>query len=290
LALPVFLATGLFAAQEESEQVYRETTVAMEEEGYHHYLDSYVKYMPSRSVKAMPGEVEIIEADSEYSFAFKLFEQLPIKLSVEEKYYGINDTVGVSLPAHLTGLITDLETTLPFFWDNVYFRLGVSPSFLNDDWGVDSSSFRIPSRYYWVYKYSPKLMLLVGVAVYPEFEDEVLPILGFIYKPNDKWAFNIIPDRPNISYFLNEKITLFGEGGGTINEEFEVKRNSERGRVLRYKETHIGGGINYKFNRNIEATLSGGGMFGRSLRYADDQGKVVPRNGFYSEVRLQIKI
>jgi hypothetical protein len=238
----------------------------------------------------MPGKVEIIDSDIQHSYAFKLFDKLPLKFSVEGKYYGINDTVYVPLPAKLTGVVWDFETALPLFFENTYIRFGVSPSYLNDDWSFNSSSFRIPSRYYVIYMPDSKLTLLVGVAVYPEYEDEALPILGLIYRPNDKWAINILPNRPNISYFLNDKITLFGEGGGSLNEEFEVTRNNEKGRVLRYKETHVGCGIKYKFNDFAQSSLQVGGMFGRSLRYADDQGKVNIRNGFYSEFRLEVKI
>ncbi len=284
----LFSFTYLFAAGQEGKQVARETEEVRWY--YNNSVDSYVRYMPSRSVKSMDGKVEIIEADFEYSYEFKLFGQLPIRLSIEDKHYNINKSVPVDLPAHLTGLTFDFETTLPFFFENTYLRLGASPSSLSENYSFSSSAFRIPSRYYLVYKPDEKLILIAGVAVYPDFEDTVLPILGFIYRPNDKWLFNIIPDRPGISYFLNDKITLFGEGGGSTNEEFEVERNGEKGRVLRYKETHIGAGIKYKVNKYIEASAQAGGMFGRSLRYADDQGKVNIHNGLYTEFRMEIKI
>lgn len=286
LLLNIISPAYLFAA-EEARQVYKETT---EDPDYQYNMDTYVRYMPSRSVKSMSGKVEIIESDSQHSYAFKLFDRLPIKLSVEGKYYGINDTVYVPLPAKLTSMVWDFETALPLFFKDTYVRFGVSPSYLSDNWDFDSSNFRIPSRCYVIYMPDPKITLLAGVAIYPEYEDEVLPILGLIYRPNDKWALNLLPNRPNISYFLNDKITIFGEGGGSVNEEFEVKRRNQNGVVLRYKETHAGCGIKYKFNDNIQTSLQAGGIFGRSLQYADGEGKVVIREGFYSEFRLELKI
>lgn len=284
----LFSFNFLFAAGEEGRQVARE--IGEPRWYYNNSVDTYARYMPSRTVKSMSGKVEIIETNFQYSYEFKLFDQLPIKLSLEDSQYNINESVPVDLPAHLTGVTFDFETTLPFFFENTYFRLGASPSSLSENYTFNSSAFRMPSRYYLVYKPDEKLVLIAGVAVYPDFEDTVLPILGFIYKPNDKWLFNIIPDRPAILYFFNDKITLFGEGGGSSNEEFEVERNGEKGRVLRYKEMHVGAGIKYKINKYIEASAQAGGMFGRSLRYADDTGKVNIHNGLYTEFRMEIKI
>lgn len=44
-------------------------------------LDSYFQFMPSRKVDAMSGKVGIMDTDSEYSYEFKAFDKLPIKLS-----------------------------------------------------------------------------------------------------------------------------------------------------------------------------------------------------------------
>lgn len=254
-------------------------------------IDSYFRYMPSRSVDAQSGKVEILEGDTEYSYEFKAFDKLPLKLSLDNKYIGIENTTSVKLPAHLVGLTTDIETTFPFFnVDKTYLCLGMSPSFYGDDWSFRSSGFRLPSRAYLIHQPTDKWTFLAGVAFYPDFENEVLPILGFIYKPNDKLTFKITPKRPNINYILNDKITLFAEGGSTFGE-FEVNKDNLKNVVLRYRETHLGAGIKYKVNKFIESSLSCGGIFGRSLKYRDDSlGKVDIKNGVYTELRLEIKI
>jgi len=254
-------------------------------------LDSYVRYAPGCNIKSTSGKVEFIESGNTYNYGFKAFGKLPVKLSLEEKYIGIENTLtNVELPAHLVGLSAGIETTLPFFRvKNTYLRLGVNPSFYTDDGEFKSSAFRIPSYYYLIYRPHPQWTFLSGIAVYPDFEDEVLPILGFIYKPNDKLAFNIIPRRPNITYALNEKVSLFAEGGLALNSEFEVKRDNSENVVLSYKETHLGTGLKFKLNKYIQASLSAGGMFNRRLKYRDNQGKVDIKDGLYTEFRVEIK-
>ncbi len=253
-------------------------------------IDSYFRYMPFRSVDAMEGKVEIVEADSEYSYELKLFGKLPVKFSLDNKYIGIEDSVtNVELPAHLVGLTTDIEATLSFFnFDQTYLRIGLSPSFYGDDWDFETSAFRLLSRFLILYIPNAKWTFLAGVAVYPDFENEALPVLGFVYKPNDKLAFNIIPPRPNITYLLNDQVTLFGEGGGSLNSEFEVTRNDKKNVVLRYKEMHLGAGIKLKLNKFIQSSLSFGSVFNRSLKYRDNQGKVEIKNGLYGEFRTEI--
>jgi hypothetical protein len=256
-----------------------------------HQIDSYVRFIPSRSVDAMSGKVGLIESGAEYSYEFRAFDKLPIKLSLDNNYISIENSLdSVELPAHLVGLTTDMEATLPFFhFNETYLRIGISPSFYGDDWDFPSSSFRIPQRYFLVYQPDSKWTFLYGLAVYPDFENEVLPVLGFIYKPNDKLVFNIIPKRPNITYFINERMSLFAEGGTSLNSEFEVTRDNTKNVVLRYKETRLGGGIKFKFNQYIQSSISAGGIFNRCLKYRDDQGKVNIKDGLYAEFRIEIK-
>ena len=130
---------------------------------------------------------------------------------------------------------------------------------------------------------------MAGVAFYPEFKYDIFPILGFIYKPNDKLSFNLTPDRPNISYILNSRITLFLEGSSAF-DEYEVDKDNLENVVLRYREIHLGTGIKYKVNKFIQSSLSVGGMFNRYLEYKDSLGKVDIKDGVYTEFRLEIKI
>lgn len=262
----------------------------IESEGKIISIDSYLRYIPSRGVDAQSGKTGVTESDTECSYEFKVFDRLPVKFSLDNKYLGIENTTGVELPAHLVGLTMDIETALPFLnLNKTYLRLGISPSFYGEDWDFSTSSFRIPVRSLLIYKPNSQWTFLGGIAIYPDFENEVLPILGFIYKPNDKLTFNLIPKRPGISYLINDRITLFAEGGSSL-DEFEVTRDNFKNVVLRYKEMHLGGGVKYKVNQFIQGSIQAGGMFNRSLKYRDNQGKVKIKDGLYTEFRIEIKM
>ncbi|MCM8789857.1 MAG: hypothetical protein NC916_02400 [Candidatus Omnitrophica bacterium] len=253
-------------------------------------IDSFIRYIPQRDAETMSGEIAIVEADSEYSDEFLVCDKLPLKFSLAQGYIGIENSTAVELPAHLASLSTDFETTLPFFRiQNTYIRFGLSPSFFGDDYSFDTLDFRLPFRSFIIYLADDKLTLLAGVAVYPDFEREVYPILGFIYKANDKLTFNIVPKKPNISCKLNDKVTAFAEGGASFTE-YEVKKDDLESAVLRYRELHLGGGVKYKFNEFIQGSVSLGRIFNRSLKYRDSLGKVNIKDGAYVELRLEIRI
>ena len=252
--------------------------------------ESYFSYMPSRKTEATAGRIEVMKAGSEISYEFKAFEKLPIEISLENKHIGIENSSPLELPAHLTELVTDIETTLPAFaLKNTYIRFGVSPSFYSDGWDFPASSFRIPSRVYVAYLPNSKLILVAGVAVVPEAESSVFPILGVIFKPNDRLSFNLIPDNPNISYVLNEKVTVFGAFGGSFGE-YEVEKEDLKNAMLQYRELRAGGGVTYRLNKFIEGSLSVGGVFNRYLKYRDSLGKVNIKNGVYTQFGLKIEL
>ncbi len=257
---------------------------------FKHEFESYARFMPASKVKHMPGKLEIVNSEAEYSLEVKLFGQLPIQFSIDQKYIGVDNTTSIDFPAHLLGLTFDVETTLPFFtFQNTYFRFGVSPSFYTDQWSYPTSAFRVPSRYFLIYQPDGKWTFIAGVAVYPDYKDEVGPILGFIYKPSEKLIFNIIPTRPTITYNLNDTVSIFAEGGFS-SDEFEVTRNNIKGVVLMYDDAFAGGGLGLKLGKYVQASLSAGGVFGRSLKYRDKRGKANIKDGMYSEFRVDINI
>ncbi|MFA5355806.1 MAG: hypothetical protein WC301_00135 [Candidatus Omnitrophota bacterium] len=274
LSLPVYLSA-------EEEEAKKDITCDME---------VGARYEPSRGAKAQAGDVEIVKTEATFNYNLKAFGKLPVKLYLYNKYTGIDNTVtDVRLPSRLIELATGIETTLPFFdFDKTYFRIGLEPSFYSDSWEFTSSNFRIPSRFYAIYMPDPKWVFLCGLAVFPDTQTPFFPVLGFIYKPNDRLTFHIAPKRPNITYKLTDKISVFTEGSFSLNNEYEVKYDDTRTAVLRYYESYFGGGVGYKFNKYIQATLSVGGNFRRRLTYNDSLGKINIKDGLYTQLRVTI--
>ena len=253
-------------------------------------MDTYFKYIPSRKDKAASGSISIVQSAAEYSYDLKIKDTLPLQLGVEAKYTGINNSTKLKLPSSLTLAAFGAEVTLPFFTikDN-YFRINIAPSLFGSKWNFRASSFRLLQQYFIISQPNEYLTLLLGVAVFPDFEDKVLPLLGFIWEPNDKISFNIIPKNPNITYFLNERFGFFLEGDIDLGE-YEVDRGEEKNLVLKYSQATTGVGFQYNINKNSQFLFSTGGVFSRYLEYRDGFGKASIKNGAYIHCQFQVRI
>jgi len=274
--------------RQQLEKVVTEVPPAKEE--LIHELDSYARYMPKAGVKSMAGGVEIFETASEYSYDTKIADKLPVEFTLDTKYVGIDNSTQVKLPASLTKLAAGAEFTLPFFrLKDTYLRFYFNPSLLGSQWHFRSANFRIPMQYYIINQFNDKLIFIAGVQFEPEFEDSLWPLLGFIYKPNEKLTFNIIPENPNITYSLTKKIDIFLEGDNT-DDEYVVDTGELKNKVLRYRELHYGAGLTYKMNKFIQASFSGGLVCNRFIKYRSDYGKVNIKDGPYINLRVDILV
>ncbi len=253
-------------------------------------LDALIRFMPSRGAKSQSGSVGLMVADSEYNYQLKAFGKLPVQLGVATQYIGINNSTSVALPAHLTTVSFGGNVTFPFFnLNKAYLRLEAAPSFYTDDWRINSKTFRIPINIFGIYQPDDVWTFILGVHVFPSgvLNSKVGPIAGLIYKPNDNLIFNIVPPKPNILYMVNKKLGVFGEFGMT-DEQFLVTKDGQKNVVLLYNENRVGTGVLYKFNKFMESTFSVGAVFNGYLKYKESLGKVVLKNGLYTEVRTEL--
>jgi hypothetical protein len=180
------------------------------------------------------------------------------------------------------------QVTMPFLnLNNTYVRLKAEPTFNSDDWNVRSKSLHIASQAFLIYQPVEQWIFVLGIGVNPGYEDTFYPIGGFIYKPNDKLLFNIIPASPTVVYNLSDNLSVFLEGG-LSGGEYKVYKDGYKSATLQYNEFHGGAGIKLKVNEYIEASLTGGRTFNRYLQYRDSLGKVGLKNDYYSEFRVEI--
>ncbi|MBU1125479.1 MAG: hypothetical protein KKC84_05605, partial [Candidatus Omnitrophica bacterium] len=202
------------------------------EEGW--IVDSYFRHMPSSKIKEGSGRIEVMEVSSGVAYSFKAFAQFPVEVSLENNYISLEDSIHMELPAHLVSLKAGIETTLPFLGlDSTYLRFGVIPGVYGDDWNFDTSDFRISAQTYAIYIPDEQWTFILGVGISSDSDPECYPIGGLIYTPNDRLIVRLVPDRPGISYRLNDKLTVFTEGGWS-RTEYDVKEATHKKAALNY--------------------------------------------------------
>lgn len=249
-------------------------------------FENTVRYMPDTDADGMSGSVAITEAMSECRYTVKAGGVLPVTFALAHGYAGIENSSPLELPSHLVALKTDIETTFPFLsFENTYLRVGVGPSFFADSWSFATSDFRITSRAVLIHKRGERWVYIAGLAFYPDYETEVFPVFGFIYRPSDRLSVNLTPRSPRVLYDVSDRLSLFIEGG-TSGGEYEVKKGDLKSAVLKYTNLRAGTGATYRISRTVAASFSCGGVFNRTFKYRDSLGKVNLKDGMYVEARL----
>ena len=246
------------------------------------------RHIYSSDIEATDDDIDITATKFDLTYKFKVAGELPVDISLGVGHKDINADTSVDLPSRLESRRLGLSTKfpVPFVSDDRFFMgIDILPTLNTDSWDWKSGAFRIPFRSYLIFKESDDFILVCGVTVRPEYEREVIPLIGLIYRPNDRLAFNLASDDPNISYKLTDA-TLLRWDFQYAFDEYEVTRGAQEGVVLQYQEISSGFGIEHQFNEVFKGIVSVGGVFNRQLGYKDDVGKVAPETGFYTSARL----
>lgn len=246
------------------------------------------RHIYSSDIEATDDDIDITSTKFDLTYKFKVAGELPVDISLDVGHKDINADTSVDLPSHLGSRRLGLSTKFPapFVSDDRFFMgIDILPTLNTDNWDWKSGAFRIPFRGYLIFKESDDFILVGGVTVRPEYEREVIPLIGLIYRPNDRLAFNLASDDPNISYKLTDATLLRWEFQYAF-DEYEVTRGAQEGVILQYQEISSGFGVEHQLNETFKGIVSAGGVFNRQLEYKDGVGKVAPDAGFYTSARL----
>lgn len=283
LVISASLALGLFS--------WADADSAGEEgqEERHHTVTFSTRTMPSSDIESQDGDIDIVETAFGWEYEFKAFDKMPVELSIDAGVINLdNDGISVELPAHLKSRSLGLGVKLPApFLDEEHFFTGweIYPTMNTEGDTFDGGAFRMPMRAYLIYRRDENFILIGGVTVRPDYDTTVLPVLGLIYKPNDRLSFNLASDDPHIAYELTDKARLRWDFDYTF-EEYEVNRGDSEDVVLKFQDASTGIGIECDYMEYVKAGISVGYVFNRRLEYEDGEGKVLPEGDVY--VRAQI--
>jgi len=249
------------------------------------------RYLMNSDVSNMDGEIEVTESKFSLKHKDKISGQLPFDINLNVKHIDINEDLAVDLPSHLEYRSIGVSTKFPapcVDSDEFFVGVDVDMRMNTDDWDWETSAVRIPFRAYLIYKPEEKFVFVCGVAVRPDYDATVLPIVGMIYKPDDRWSFNFASSEPSVTYKVDDKLTAVMEFDYAL-DEYEVSRGLDRGVVLKYRQASTGFGLQYEMAEDVTGLFSVGGVFGRRLEYEDDNGKVEPDAAVYLKAKLEAK-
>lgn len=242
-------------------------------------------------VEHMSGEVSVNQTDLDVKYETKAFGKLPISVWFDYKHLDINENIPVDLPASLQGRRFGVGTKfpVPFVSDDKYFlAMDVMPSWYSDDSSLTRSAFRLPFRTYLIYKPGETFVFIAGAQIDVDADTPVVPVIGFNYQPDDRLGINLASTEPTVTYKLDNHWAVFAEYDAKL-DEYVVTGAGQKGAVLKVREAAFGGGLKFRIEEWLDASLSTGLNMLRQFAYRDNVGKADVNSAPYIKARLSMK-
>jgi hypothetical protein len=119
------------------------------------------------------------------------------------------------------------------------------------------------------YNSSEKWTLLAGLIYQQGYRSlPVFPIIGAIYRPDDRWIFSLAAPRPGVTYLAGNGSRLYA-GGEMFGGEFQLHEPALGARVIRYRDFRIVGGAQFPLGASFKADFSAGYAFSRRFVFYD---------------------
>ena len=249
------------------------------------------RYTFESHVDHMSGTVSVNQSDLDVKYEAKAFGKLPVSVWLDYKHLDINENIPVDLPPSLYGRRFGVGTKFPVpfvSFDKYFMAVDVMPSWYSDNTVFTRSSFRLPVRTYLIYKPSETFVFIAGAQVDTEADSPVFPVIGFNYQPNDRLDFQLASTEPTITYKLNDHWAVYMEYDAKL-DEYMLTHADQKDRVLKVREAAVGGGLKFRIDTRLEASLVAGLNTWRRFSYSDEVGKVDVNSAPYIKARFSVR-
>ncbi len=208
------------------------------------------------------GDQDAIQNFFSYSHRILLKGNLYLHLGIEYTRFDFS-TTGAPVPRHLQGAAGVIG--IDYMHENdVGAFIQVKPGFYTEN-NFDSASFDAPITLGRIFVLkTDHLYLFTGInASFLRGQFPVIPIVGLIWMPDDKWKVLGILPEPRVIYSPNDKWD-FWAGGELVGGSFRTDRNSAivpaklNGAEVDYSEYRVGGGLIFSPCNNVSIDLGGG--------------------------------
>ena len=166
------------------------------------------------------------------------------------------------------------------YWEpknNPWFaQLRLEPGMYTDGSDIDGEDYQSRGLAALGYKFSPTFRVLAGAYYTETFgESSIIPAVGLVWNPSDKFTLHIAPPEPRLSYFPTRDWALHfkvAPAGGSWNLDLETSETVDQ---LVYTNFRVGAGVERRIYKNFWATLWAGSNVFQSLEFQDENERTV---------------
>jgi hypothetical protein len=189
----------------------------------------------------------------------------------------LDGPAGLDIPPQLHDIYTEFRW-MPKFGERFRADIAVQPGYSSDWDGSSVRAVRITGHGSGIYDWTPTFQLVLGCAYLDRPDIELLPIAGFIWKPDPGVEYRLVFPMPKIAYrvffdsytfpmgnrWTSETwIYLAGElGGGT----WAIRHSDGSSDLMSYSDWRVYLGMETRTIVGISSQIEIGYVFGRYIR------------------------
>lgn len=221
-------------------------------------------------------DLGITELDAALEFGANLFEG---NLLVSPRF-GMNWLTGptsTDMPGQLYDLRLDV-TWAAEVSDQFRYKLQVSPGTYTDFRG-DTQSVRMVGSAIGYFDWTESLQLVVGATAFPEAEQGVTAIAGFVWAPFDDLMVEAVFPAPRISWRFHHHTQLESWvylTGNVTRVSYNVERTTGADDAATYEARRLAVGVESRLANDVNLFAEGGFAFDRSLEFDSGVGDLIP--------------
>jgi hypothetical protein len=241
--------------------------------GYSLFAD--IAWLPGRSTDLLldDGKFEVFETNIRLNHTIPTWWS-PWLFSLEHQfnYRSWQGPATIDLPGSVFRLGWDLrfETPLNSQFAPFALTLAFTPSINSDfDQQLSREAFNFDGRGILFFQADPHLLLALGVGFWDRLNDRVVPYVGIVWLPDNRWEFRIMWPQSQIQYYLGnhfgEDVWVYASGEYHV-ESYQIGTDSVASGKdqIELEDYRIMLGLR-KNNPIMSGFIEGGWVFGRDV-------------------------
>lgn len=225
-------------------------------------------WLPDNDIRGTGGSVGMEEVAAKFGRKFQLTPSLNLSSDIAYSLRNIDAPAGARLPEALHTISVNVGGNYQVDKD-ISLTLLVAPGLNGDFEEIGSDDIRTRIGFMGRYNYSEKLTLLAGL-IYQQGNKSipVLPVLGAIYRPDERWVLSLAAPRPGVTYSPNRTSSYYigGEFAGT---EYQLHDASLGAKIISYRDFRALAGAEYSLISALKVNVAGGYAFARKFVFYD---------------------
>lgn len=269
LILPIFIAPAAIAADSSANETAKELMAVAEPAGLHPWNASVdLTWLPDSNIRDTGGRIGIEEVEAKFGRNFQFTPSLSLSAGIAYSLRNIDASAGARLPEALHRFSANLGGNYRIDKD-IFLTLLVAPSLNGDFREIGTDDIRTRVGLMGRYNASAKLTLLAGIVYQQGYKSiPVIPIVGAIYRPDEKWTISLAAPRPGVAYSPNRTSSYY-LGGEFAATEYQLHDPSLGAKIISYRDFRALAGAEYVLFSAVKVNFAGGYAFARRFVFHD---------------------